>query len=60
MLVACAAILAMTGILDPASAQRRRANKVKLGTIAPKNSVYHEVLMRMRQSWRDISGARWT
>ena len=56
LLVACAAILAMTGILDPASAQRRRANKVKLGTIAPKNSVYHEVLMRMRQSWRDISG----
>ena len=56
LIVACAAILATTGILDPASAQRRRANKVKLGTIAPKNSVYHEVLMRMRQSWRDISG----
>ena len=56
MIIACVAILAVTGVLDPASAQRRRANKVKLGTIAPKNSVYHEVLMRMRQSWRDISG----
>ena len=56
LIIAGAAILAITATLDPASAQRRRANKVKLGTIAPKNSVYHEVLMRMRQSWRDISG----
>ena len=40
----------------PASAQRRRANKIRLGTVAPKNSVYHEVLLRMRQSWREISG----
>ena len=48
--------LAVSGILEPSAAQRRRANKVKLGTIAPKNSVYHAVLMRMRQSWREISG----
>ena len=53
--VALAAILAAGSPYD-ASAQRRRASRIKLGTIAPKNSVYHEVLLRMRQSWREISG----
>lgn len=56
LIVVVAAILVLIAGLDLASAQRRRANKVKLGTIAPKNSVYHEVLMRLRQSWREISG----
>ena len=55
LIIAVAAIVGMSGYFDSASAQRRRANKVKLGTIAPKNSIYHEVLMRMRQSWREIS-----
>lgn len=41
---------------DSADAQRRRSNRLKLGTVAPKNSVYHEVLLRMRQDWREISG----
>ena len=54
--VALTVILALSAALESASAQRRRANKIKLGTIAPKNSVYHDVLMRMRQSWREISG----
>lgn len=52
------AVLAATtlfAILDSSAAQRRRTNKIKLGTIAPKNSIYHEALMRMRQSWREIS-----
>ncbi len=39
-----------------ATAQRRRGLKIKLGTVAPKNSVWHEVLLRMRQDWREISG----
>lgn len=55
LMVAVVAALALSGALDSAEAQRRRANRIKLGTIAPKNSVYHEVLLRMRQSWRDIS-----
>ena len=55
MIAALAAGLALSVWAEPASAQRRRANKIKLGTIAPKNSVYHEVLLRLRQSWRDIS-----
>ncbi len=38
-----------------AAAQRRRGLKIKLGTVAPKNSVWHEVLLRMRQDWREIS-----
>ena len=50
-----AAVLTLSGALESADAQRRRGNRIKLGTIAPKNSVYHEVLLRMRQSWRDIS-----
>ncbi|MDE0626681.1 MAG: TRAP transporter substrate-binding protein DctP [Bryobacterales bacterium] len=57
-LAACAALAAMVAVaalVEPAPAQRRRVNKIKLGTIAPKNSVYHEVLLRMRQTWREIS-----
>ena len=54
--VILAAIVALSASVVSAPAQRRRANKIKLGTIAPKNSVYHEVLLRMRQSWREISG----
>lgn len=52
---ALAAIVAVVALVEPAPAQRRRVNKIKLGTIAPKNSVYHEVLLRMRQTWREIS-----
>ena len=55
LIVAAVAGLALSWAIDTAAAQRRRANKIKLGTIAPKNSVYHEVLLRLRQSWRDIS-----
>ncbi len=55
-LVALVGIAALSATLAPASAQRRRTNRIKLGTVAPKNSVYHEVLLRLRQSWRDISG----
>lgn len=50
------ASLVLSVALDIATAQRRRVDKIKLGTIAPKNSVYHEVLLRLRQEWRDISG----
>ena len=52
---ALAAVVAVAALVEPAPAQRRRVNKIKLGTIAPKNSVYHEVLLRMRQTWREIS-----
>lgn len=50
------AVASVAVLADSASAQRRRVNKIRLGTIAPKNSIYHEVLLRMRQSWREISG----
>ncbi len=55
-LVVLIVAVALTATLAPASAQRRRANRIKLGTVAPKNSIYHEALLRLRQSWRDISG----
>lgn len=48
--------LVLSIAVDIAAAQRRRVNKIKLGTVAPKNSVYHAVLLRLRQEWRDISG----
>ncbi len=59
--IVCAAIVAvavvvLVSISDQASAQRRRASKIRLGTIAPKNSIYHQVLLRMRSEWREISG----
>lgn len=52
LLLAAAAVFAGW---QPAAAQRRRGLKIKLGTVAPKNSVWHEVLLRMRQDWREIS-----
>ena len=51
-----AAALICFGVSNPAGAQRRRGVKVKLATVAPKNSVWHDALMRMAQEWRDISG----
>ena len=51
-----AATLLTTLAIDTAAPQRRRVNKLKLGTIAPKNSVYHEALLQLREQWRDISG----
>ena len=42
--------------VDTASGQRRRVSKLRLGTVAPKNSVYHEKLLEMRDRWREISG----
>ena len=51
-----AATVLATFAIDTAVPQRRRVNKLRLGTIAPKNSVYHEALLRLRQQWRDISG----
>src|SRR5690606_26235500 len=29
---------------------------IKLGTIAPEGSVWHDTLLEIRQQWRDISG----
>lgn len=60
-LTGIAAALLATAVLliavaGPAPAQRRRVNKVRLGTIAPKNSIYHEALLRLRADWREISG----
>ncbi len=55
----CLAALAVGLLLslapEGAFAQRRRVNRIKLGTVAPKNSVYHEALLKVRQKWREIS-----
>ncbi len=39
-------------LLVPAHAQL----VVKLGTVAPEQSIWHDALLRIRQDWRDISG----
>ena len=54
-LAALVALMALTVGVDAVAAQRRRANKIKLGTVAPKNSVYHQALLRLRTEWREIS-----
>ena len=41
---------------EPANAQRLRLNRIKLGTIAPKNSIFHDALLKLRQQWKQISG----
>jgi len=49
------ALLAATALCSgTASAQQ----VVKLGTIAPEGSVWHDALIRIRQSWRDASGGK--
>ena len=47
-------LLPTTG-LDSLLGQRRRATKLRLGTVAPKNSVFHEMLLKMREEWREIT-----
>ena len=42
--------------LKPALGQRRSAGKLRLGTVAPKNSIFHEMLLRLREEWREITG----
>ncbi len=37
----------------PADAERR---VVKLGTIAPEGSIWHEALLQIREEWRELSG----
>ncbi len=47
--------LVPTAGLESLLGQRRRASKLRLGTVAPKNSVFHEMLLKMRQEWREIT-----
>lgn len=53
--MAVLASLLPTAGLESLLGQRRRASKLKLGTVAPKNSVFHEMLLKMRQEWREIT-----
>ncbi len=49
--LACVAGLALLIAATPADAKV----KIKLGTLAPEGSVWHQILMRMGQRWRDVS-----
>ncbi len=48
----CAAIL----LWAPAPASSAAGVVVKMGTIAPEGSIWHDALLKIRQRWRDISG----
>jgi TRAP-type C4-dicarboxylate transport system substrate-binding protein len=52
-------IVAWAGFLStPLLAASSRPITVKLGTLAPEGTPWHDVLMQVRQDWRDISGGR--
>ena len=54
--IGLAAILwAVAGVTAPAAAQEPL--KIRLGTLAPKGSVYHRVLQEMGEKWRQAQGA---
>ena len=46
--------LILLGIAPPAYSQS--VVKIKLGTVAPKDTLWHQVLQEMAQDWKEISG----
>jgi TRAP-type C4-dicarboxylate transport system substrate-binding protein len=50
--ISCVSLLSI--VLMPAHAQ----TVVKLGTVAPEQSVWHDALLRIAQDWRDISNGQ--
>ena len=57
MLQRIALLSALVGLLaSPLAAQR--AIRVNLGTVAPTGSPWYEILQRMQQDWKEISGGR--
>jgi TRAP-type C4-dicarboxylate transport system substrate-binding protein len=52
ILASFAWLILVSSASTPASAQ----TVIKLGTIAPEQSVWHDALLRIRQQWREISG----
>src|SRR6185436_12257950 len=56
--VALILCLALAGMARPGYSQE--TIRIKLGTIAPKDTLWHQVLQQMTQEWRRISGGRVT
>jgi TRAP-type C4-dicarboxylate transport system substrate-binding protein len=48
-------LLIITGTMMPAAAQQVT---IKMGTLAPEGSPWYDVLMRIRERWRDVSGGK--
>ena len=51
-------LLAAAALLGVAPLGAQRGVRVNLGTVVPKDSAWHEVLMQIRQDWTRISGGR--
>ncbi len=51
-------VLAAAFIVCAAPLAAQRAIRLNLGTVVPKDSAWHEVLMQIRQDWAAISGGR--
>ncbi len=58
MLAGLILCLALAGGVSPAYSQR--VIKIKLGTVAPKGTLWHQVLQRMSQDWEKVSDGRVT
>ena len=48
-------VLAVLGLACSPSMPVAAATVIRLGTIAPEQSVWHDALLRIRQDWRDIT-----
>ena len=52
------ALVACTALFTTAATQAHAQVVIKLGTIAPEGSVWHDALLKVRQTWRDQSGGK--
>jgi glycosyltransferase involved in cell wall biosynthesis len=52
------ALVACTALFTAAAPQAHAQVVIKLGTIAPEGSVWHDALLKVRQTWRDQSGGK--
>jgi TRAP-type C4-dicarboxylate transport system substrate-binding protein len=50
------ALLLLVGVITPSLAQK--AVKIRLGTMAPKGSPWHDALLQVKQDWREISDGK--
>jgi len=50
------ALLLLAGTVTPCFSQK--TVKIRLGTMAPKGSPWHDALLQMKQDWREISGGK--
>ena len=53
-----AIVLGFCGLVQPCTASAQGKILIKIGTIAPEGSTWHDVLLKIRQEWRRLSSDR--